>query len=224
MSLGKKEVPPKHGTRGLTQGDNVYLFPTIDETDPLKDPQILRMLRVYHAAGCKTTIPASKAEVINDPIYEISHEEAQGIGLTVPAFMVRAPASQHTEDLNIFRHRAETPTLRITAMIVGAWVNNKRMDHHILDKFMRGSLVKKMMGGKPNVETLIHEMLENKIITEEPDGALIPTRMLLYRAVESVAWMIDTMAPLCEEFQGADYALKFQVWPDINEEIPDAIE
>jgi hypothetical protein len=202
---------------------NIFKFPGKKEADPLKDPSILRMLRLYHAAGVKSTFTNPKHLGLgDDPIDSISEHDAQQIGLTCPTFLVRAPSSARTEELNKLRHRAETPSLRITAMVVGAWLNNQRMDSRLLGRFLTGSLTKNVIGNVPNLGLLLSCLQEDGFISIEPNGHIFPTRVLLYRAIESIAWILDILAPLCEEFQGTEYASKFEAWPDIRERIPES--
>lgn len=70
-----------------------------------------------------------------------------------------------------------------------------------------------------NFNKLLSRLTKHKLITIELDCRVKPTRILLYRVVEQVAWLIDTMAPLLYKFCSPGLAGKMAYWPPFEEEI-----
>jgi len=48
----------------------------------------------------------------------------------------------------------------------------------------------------------------------------VPSRILLYRIIEQVVWLLDTMAPLVYEYCHPVLADKMKYWPPVEKEVP----
>ena len=238
MSQEKTEVPSKHGTRGLTQGDNVYLFPTIGEHDPLKDPSIIRMMQKYYAAGCVDMFGLRDMEEgahdpedfseedmpedfrhclsLNMAAAETPVEELKEYGLGVPVALIRAPAKRGPAKFEALRFLHGIGGLKVQHMIIGSWFFNRKLTREVISRYCW------MEANKgAGLEELLLQLLRGGHITINADGLIKPTRAMLYRAIECVHYLVDIMVPLVDEFQQQHVAEKFQVWPDTKEGIPD---
>ena len=98
----------------------------------------------------------------------------------------------------------------MTNIIVGAWLFDRRVDQALLESLMPDS----------DFEKIIPKLVDGGLVRIAHGGEILPCRILLYRAVEQVVWLFDTMAPLIKKFSGPAFAAKMAHWPPFDEEAP----
>ena len=169
------------------------------------------MLRDYYKSGVAVLFGKDVAcyEKHRDAISTLSDEEAGELGLKAPCYFIRSPATEVTQKVDEIRYSLGPWENRVTNVIIGAWLFGRRVDQELLERLMPDT----------NFNKVLSRLAKHKLITVEPDYRVNPTRILLYRVVEQVAWLIDTMAPLVYKFCGPGLARKMACWPPFEEEI-----
>ena len=189
------------------RGSVVYLHDPLH--DPLQDTRILRMLRLFYGRGPASMFPPEVEG--NEELKHLDGAKAKLLGLCSPVRAIRAPTSIHTAQLES-HVTCRSMQDRIADMVVGCWLSDTPCD---------GALVKKYVPLNPGLApeishaTILREMTRAGRIVRRRDGALQPSRALLYRAIESIAWLLDTLGPIAAEFADDTFAAKFDRWPDI---------
>ena len=210
MKTNKKRLTEEHGK------SNVVAFPCVQETDPLEDPTILHMLKTYMGVGVKL-LNYDLSVIPESPFKDLTQEEAAHLGLTLPAVLIRAPGTLRTKHID--RSWGNHPL--VTSVIVAGWLHQIQVTRQtLIDNihtynvpFIRPS---KWMEANEYYDEILPQLMSDGIIVIDVDGRIHPSRVLLYRCIESVMWLIDTMVPICEEFKQEKWESKFQVWPDIG--------
>ena len=198
----------------LSEFDNILEFPQVPSFryDPLKDPEVLDLLRSWFTAGEKVIFPAD-VECYRrhlEAVEGLSEEEAGELGLKVPCHMIRSPATEASQKVDAFRYRLGVWEMRVTNIIVGAWLFDRYVDQALLERLMPDS----------NFEKIIPKLVDGGLVSIQPGGSILPCRILLYRAVEQVVWLFGTMAPLIKKFSGPAFSTKMAHWPPFEEEAP----
>ena len=193
---------------------NIVQFPRAlnAEYDPLKDPEVLNLLRSWFRAGDAVIFPAD-VECYRrhlEAVEGLSDKEAGELGLKVPCHMIRSPATEASQKVDAFQYRLGAWEMRVTNIIVGAWLFNRRVDQALLERLMPDS----------NFRKIIPKLVVGDLVRVASDGKILPCRILLYRAVEQVVWLFDTMAPLIAKFSGPTFADKMAHWPPFDQEAP----
>ena len=211
-NVGEKES--RIADNELSEFDNILEFPQVPSFryDPLKDPEVLDLLRSWFTAGEKVIFPAD-VECYRrhlEAVEGLSEEEAGELGLKVPCHMIRSPATEASQKVDAFRYRLGVWEMRVTNIIVGAWLFDRHVDQALLEALMPDS----------NFEKIIPKLVDGGLVSIAHGGAILPSRILLYRAVEQVVWFFDTMVPLIKKFSGPAFAAKMAHWPPFDEEAP----
>jgi len=198
----------------VSEADNILEFPQLPSFryDPLKDPEVLDLLRSWFKAGDAVIFPAD-VECYRrhlEAVEGLSDEEAGELGLKVPCHMIRSPATEASQKVDAFRYRLGAWEMRVTNIIVGAWLFDRHVDQALLEALMPDS----------NFGKIIPKLVDGGLVRIAHGGAILPSRILLYRAVEQVVWLFDTMLPLIKKFSGPAFAAKMAHWPPFDEEAP----
>tara|TARA_B100000686_G_scaffold321423_1_gene374086 strand:+ start:480 stop:1142 length:663 start_codon:yes stop_codon:yes gene_type:complete len=198
----------------LSESDNILEFPqpVSFRYDPLKDPDVLDLLRSWFRAGDAVIFPADVEcyRRHHEAVDGLSDKEAGELGLKVPCHMIRSPATEASQKVDSFRYRLGAWEMRVTNIIVGAWLFDRQVDQALLERLMPDS----------NFAKMIPKLVDGGLVRISSDGDILPSRILLYRAVEQVVWLFDTMAPLIKRFSGPIFADKMAHWPPFDEEAP----
>ena len=198
----------------LWETDNILEFPQVPSFryDPLKDPEVLDLLRSWFRAGDAVIFPADVDCYRRhlEAVEKLSDREAGELGLKVPCHMIRSPATEASQKVDAFRYRLGAWEMRVTNIIVGAWLFDRHVDQALLESLMPDS----------DFEKIIPKLVDGGLVRIAHGGEILPCRILLYRAVEQVVWLFDTMAPLIKKFSGPAFAAKMAHWPPFDEEAP----
>ena len=193
---------------------NVVEFPRGNATDydPLQDPAVLAMLRDYYRSGVAVLFgkDVSCYEKHRNAVENLSDKEAGDLGLKAPCYFIRSPATEVSRKVDQIRYGMGAWELRVTHIIIGAWLFERRVDQNLLKTLMPDT----------NFDKLLPKLKRHGLISIEDDFGVKPSRILLYRSVEQVAWLIDTLAPLVYKFCGPRLAEKMAQWPPFEEEVP----
>ena len=193
---------------------NVVEFPRRNaaDYDPLQDPAVLAMLRDYYRSGVAVLFgkDVSCYEKHRNAVENLSDKEAGDLGLKAPCYFIRSPATEVSRKVDQIRYGMGAWELRVTHIIIGAWLFERRVDQNLLKTLMPDT----------NFDKLLPKLKRHGLISIEDDFGVKPSRILLYRSVEQVAWLIDTLAPLVYKFCGPGLAEKMAQWPPFEEEVP----
>ena len=193
---------------------NVVEFPRqeSDEYDPLQDLAVLDMLRDYYRSGVAVLFgkEVSCYEKHRNAVENLSNKEAGEFGLKAPCYFIRSPATEISRKVDEIRYGMGAWELRVTHIIIGAWLFDRRVDQELLETLMPDT----------NFNKVLPKLERHGLISLEDDGKVKPSRILLYRSVEQVAWLIDTIAPLVYKFSSPGLAEKMAEWPPFEEEVP----
>ena len=196
------------------RASNVVEFPRQDDSDydPLQDSAVLDMLRDYYRSGVAVIFEkeVSCYEKHLNAVKTLSDEEAGELGLKVPCYFIRSPATKISRKVDAIRYRMGAWELRVTQIIIGAWLFDRRLDQEMLETLMPDT----------DFNRILPKLERHGLITVEKDSSVKPSRILLYRSVEQVAWLFDTMAPLVYKFCSPGLAEKMAHWPPFEEEVP----
>ena len=199
---------------GKSSAANILEFPGTQAVryDPLRDADVLDMLRAWFKSGDAAIFPVDvecyRAHL--EAVENLSDKEASELGLKVPCHMIRSPATEASQKVDAFRYKLGAWEMRVTNIIVGAWLFGRRVDNSLLQKLMPDS----------NFEKMVPKLIDGGLVKFGHDGSILPTRILLYRVVEQVVWLIDTIAPLVDKFCKPTFADKMAHWPPFDEEAP----
>jgi len=198
----------------VSETDNIVEFPgSLNRGyDPLKDLEVLDLLRSWFRAGDAVIFPAD-VECYRrhlEAVEGLSDKEAGELGLKVPCHMIRSPATEASQKVDAFRYRLGAWEMRVTNIIVGAWLFDRHVNQALLERLMPDS----------NFGKMIPKLVDGGLVRVGSDGEILPCRILLYRAIEQVVWLFDTMAPLVAKFSGPTFADKMGHWPPFDEEAP----
>ena len=211
----KNNLPHGVSDKSLESGSsNVVQFPRQESVDydPLLDSAVLDMLREYYISGVAILFgkEVSCYEKHRTAVENLSDKEAGEFGLKAPCYFIRSPATAISQKVDKIRYGMGAWELRVTHIIIGAWLFDRRVDQELLETLMPDTDFNKVL---PKLE-------RHGLILVGDDCSVKPSRILLYRSVEQVAWLIDTMAPLVYKFCGPGLAEKMAEWPPFEEEVP----
>ena len=212
--LRKRTTNKAHREPQGARASNVVEFPNQDSVDydPLQDFAVLDMLRDYYRSGVAILFGKDVAcyEKHRNAVENLSDKEANEFGLKVPCYYIRSTATNISRKVDEIRYGMGAWELRVTHIIIGAWLFERKVDQEVLETLMPDT----------NFNKVLPKLDRNGLISVEDDGSVKPSRILLYRSVEQVAWLIDTMAPLVNKFCGPGLAEKMAEWPPFEEEVP----
>ena len=208
---------PSHGLEQActeSQASNVVEFRSqdSDDYDPLQDVAVLDMLRDYYRSGVAILFgkEVSCYQKHRNAVENLSEKEATEFGLKAPCYFIRSPATDISRKVDEIRFSMGAWELRVTHIIIGAWLFDRRVDQELLEALMPDT----------NFEQILPKLERHGLISVEDDCSVKPSRILLYRSVEQVAWLIDTIAPLVYKFCRPTLAKKMAQWPPFEEEVP----
>ena len=199
---------------GAPSSENVVKFPKspVVRYDPLRDPELLDMMRSWFRAGEAVVFPVEVDcyRSHREAVEALSDRDVTELGLKVPCHLIRSPATEDSQRVDDFRYQLGVWEMRVTTIIMGAWLFGRRVDKSTLQGLMPDS----------DFDKIIPKLVEGGLAKIADDKAILPSRILLYRSMEQVAWLIDTMAPLVDKFCEPRFAGKMAHWPPFVEEIP----
>jgi hypothetical protein len=131
----------------------------------------------------------------------------------MPCHMIVSPATEASQKVDAFRYRLGMWKMRVTNIIVGAWLFGRCVDKLLLERPMLDS----------NFEKIIPKLVDGELARIVGDQSILPTRILLYRAVEQVMWLIDTLATLVDKCCKLTFAKKMAQSPPFAEEAPSCV-
>ena len=100
--------------------------------------------------------------------------------------------------------------LRVCNIVVGGWLFNRTISWSLLADLLPDTDLNKVLGG----------LAEHGLIEIINQNRIVPSRILLYRIIEQVVWLLDTMAPLVYEYCHPVLADKMKYWPPVEKEVP----
>ena len=182
--------------------------------DPLVDHDVLEMLREWYKSGEAVVFPKDVEcyRAHRDAVEALSDKDVEELGLKFPCHMIRSPATEASQKVDEFRIRLGVWEMRTTNIIIGAWLFNRDVDRDILQQLMPDS----------NFDRMIPKLVEGGLVTIRGNGRIVPSRLLLYREMEQVVWLIDTLTPIVSKYKfgGAIFSEKMGDWPPVDEEVP----
>ena len=182
------------------------------EYDPLDDEEVLEMLRTYFTSGIAVLFGKDVAgyEQHREAISSLSDKDAGELGLKAPCYFIRSPATEISSKVDEIRYRLGAWELRISNVVVGAWLFKRMVDKELLQTLMPDT----------DFDKILPRLTRHGLIEITQNASVRPSRMLLYRTIEQVAWLIDTMAPLVQKFCRPILAEKLNHWPRVGEKVP----
>ena len=234
-----KQERKKESTLGPpSKVSNVLEFPRDTGYDPLEDPQIIEMMQRYYQAGevdmfglrnlkYKKGDPEEFNEndmpeqfkawlEVNRAHINMPDHEMKAWGLSPPVVLVRAPATRGPAKFEALRLLHGIGGLKAQHMILGSWFFKKPVNQEIMERFCW----MEEAGYDAGVGELLVSLQRSGNIIIDEEGFITPTRVMLYRAIECVSYLVDTLAPLVFEFVNPEYAEKLGLWPSTEKEVP----
>ena len=202
--------------------------------DPLEDPEVLEFMKEFHQIGVPSIFsssgPCGTPESVEAVVSGLSRQEACELGLNVPVMLVRAPTTQRTGVYEGIRHVFGGGGYRAQHMIVAGWLYERRVDRELIQKYtfsldrapyekkknLRGTL---SFDNISELDILLDSLEDHGFIETASNGAIVPTRVFLYRALESYMWLVDSIAPWVYNYTRPDFADKVDYWPPIEKGI-----
>ena len=182
--------------------------------DPLMDEDVLEMLRDWYRSGEAVVFPGDVEcyRRHREAVESLSETDVQELGLKFPCHMIRSPATNVSQKVDEFRIRLGIWEMRTTNIIIGAWLFNRKVDQELLQQLMPDS----------NFSKMIPKLVEGGLVIIRENASIVPSRLLLYREMEQVVWLIDTLTPMISKykFSGATFSDKMGQWPPVDEGVP----
>ena len=202
------------GERGVSEISNIVSLRNWQngDYDPLEDKEVLEMLRSYFTSGVAVLFGEDVAcyEKHRAAISHLSDKEAGELGLKAPCYFIRSPATEISSKVDEIRYRLGAWELRISNVVVGAWLFKRRVDKELLKTLMPDT----------DFDKILPRLSRHGLIEITQNASVRPSRILVYRTIEQVAWLIDTMAPLVQKFCRPVLAGKMSYWPATEEAVP----
>ena len=180
--------------------------------DPLYDTELLDILRNYFKSGVAVIYGTELECYANHrkAISRLTDLEAGELGLKAPCYFIRAPATEITERVDEIRYKWGPWELRVCNIVIGGWLFNRIISPSLLADLLPDTDLNKVLGG----------LAEHGLIEVINQNRIVPSRILLYRIIEQVVWLLDTMAPLVYEYCHPVLADKMKYWPPVEKEVP----
>ena len=189
--------------------------------DPLEDPEVLEFMKDFYQLGIPSIFSSSgqrgPPERVEASITGLSRQETCELGLNAPVMLVRAPTSKHTGIYEGIRHVFGEGQYRAQHMIVAGWLYGRRVDRELMHKYT--FFLDRAPDNMSELDALLDSLEEQGFIETASNGAIVPTRVFLYRVVESYMWLVDTLAPWVYNYTRPDFADKVDYWPPIEKGI-----
>ena len=208
----------------------LYEFP---RKDPLRDPEVIRMMRQYYSAGTvdmfglrqldnaeglsEKDLPEQFKQWLDANVraQRVPVEALREYGLAVPVALVRAPTKRKPAQFEALRFLHGVGGLKAQHMIIGSWFWNRKITQETIEQFCWNEL-----NSGNGMDELLLELRRGGHIEINSDGHITPTRAMLYRAVECVGYLIDVMMPMCMKYSTPEFADKMRNWPIVDDQTP----
>ena len=207
--------------------------------DPLEDPVVLEFMKEFYQLGIPSVFSSKGSRGSQETelqqrreaiISQLSHQDTCELGLNAPVMLIRAPTSKHTGISEGIRHIFGGGGYRAQHMIVAGWLYERRIDRDLIHKYtffldraphegrdFRGETLS--FDNISELDMLLHSLEDYGFIRTASNGAIVPTRVFLYRALESCMWLVDSIAPWVYNYTRPDFADKVDYWPPIDKGI-----